>query len=172
MQDRRELFRSLFSGLGSAFKSKAPARIRPPGALPEDEFLATCQRCRACVDACPEFCIIPAQEHMEPPTGTPFLIPDRAPCTLCGKCMEACPSGALRPIAREAVRMARARVRLEVCRKRQPGCDSCVRVCPVAAQAIALDALGDPQILDGCTGCGQCALACPTGAILVEAGRN
>ena len=34
--------------------------IRPPGALPEAEFLTTCERCRKCVEVCPVDAIFPA----------------------------------------------------------------------------------------------------------------
>jgi len=44
-----------------------------------------------------------------------------------------------------------------------------VSVCPV--DAIALSSNGIPQVLDGCIGCGLCALSCPIGAIHTGSGR-
>ncbi len=168
---RRELFGSFFRGFRkqiSRLEPPATGPIRPPGAIAEASFLQTCQHCRACVDVCPEQCIIPAQEHMQVATGTPFLLPDRAPCTLCGKCGEVCPSGALLPVAQEQVRIGRAQVGLETCQTgREQGCHACVLACPLPSQAIKILESGDPSILAGCTGCGLCAPACPTTAIRV-----
>lgn len=42
-------------------------------------------------------------------------------------------------------------------------------VCPV--DAIVLSSNGIPQVLDGCIGCGLCALSCPIGAIHTDSGR-
>src|SRR5881394_339029 len=52
---------------GQTTPPKPPARptffepttnlLRPPGALPEDQFLSTCSRCAKCVQVCPAECI-------------------------------------------------------------------------------------------------------------------
>ena len=43
----------LAAGTGAAV-----ACVRPPGALLEEDFLATCIRCGRCADACPNRCIV------------------------------------------------------------------------------------------------------------------
>ena len=75
--------------------------LRPPGALPEAEFLAACTRCDLCVKVCPHWALKVATRHDAPPPGTPFLHdPAADACARCPDmpCIPACPSGALRPI--------------------------------------------------------------------------
>ena len=88
------------------------ACIRPPGALDEDDFLATCIRCGRCADACPNRSIVAftaesgAALSLSPGRGqhgTPVIFPRRQACMLCNgvpgeylRCTEACPSGALK----------------------------------------------------------------------------
>lgn len=82
---------------------EAPARPtgwpRPPGALPEPEFLATCTRCDQCVKVCPHWALKVAGLRDGPPPGTPFLHdPASAACATCPDmpCITACEPGALR----------------------------------------------------------------------------
>ena len=68
--------------------------LRPPGALDEVGFLATCIRCERCADACPQRCIRihgPADGRA---CGTPYLASEDA-CDGCLECTRVCPSGAL-----------------------------------------------------------------------------
>jgi ferredoxin-type protein NapG len=71
--------------------------LRPPGALPEREFLRTCYRCGSCMDACPAHALQPVQGEDEDLAGTPQLDPDLQTCDNCPAlpCVHACPSGAL-----------------------------------------------------------------------------
>ena len=46
-------------GRGRARAGAVP--LRPPGALPENDFLATCIRCGRCVDACPANALLGAE---------------------------------------------------------------------------------------------------------------
>lgn len=74
---------------------------RPPGALPEAEFLAACTRCDLCVKVCPHWALKVATRHDAPPPGTPFLHdPESDACARCPDqpCIPACPSGALTPL--------------------------------------------------------------------------
>jgi ferredoxin-type protein NapG len=68
--------------------------IRPPGALPEEEFLSLCIRCDKCRKACPWGLItpVPLTESVIS-AGTP-----RLPwhCPHCNRCISVCPTGALR----------------------------------------------------------------------------
>ncbi len=68
--DRRRFFAAGFarilSPLAQYLEEKLPfplpqlrVAVRPPGALPEKQFIETCMRCGACVDACPAYAILP-----------------------------------------------------------------------------------------------------------------
>lgn len=73
---------------------------RPPGALPEADFLKACTRCDLCVKVCPHWALKAATRHDGPPPGTPFLHdPTTDACARCPErpCISACPSGALLP---------------------------------------------------------------------------
>lgn len=141
--------------------------FRPPGAVPEIEFLEMCGKCRKCVDVCPEFCITPAQAHMGAPVGTPIMYPNDAPCTLCGECMDVCPSGALMPTPAEFVRIGEAHIIQQRCIAwGDTPCTACYDACPVMPNAIWFpeDRHGLVPVVEEshCTGCGLCVPACPT----------
>ncbi len=75
--------------------------LRPPGALPEAEFVSACTRCDLCVKVCPHWALKVATRHDAPPAGTPFLHdPAADACARCPDqpCIAACPTGALRPL--------------------------------------------------------------------------
>lgn len=77
-----------------------PSLIRPPGALPEKEFLQRCIRCGECMKVC-------ATNGLHPTTfeagvegmWTPILVPELGyceyNCTLCG---QVCPTGAIQEL--------------------------------------------------------------------------
>ncbi len=71
--------------------------LRPPGALPEREFLAACIRCYRCQDACEPGAIQFFTEHDGVRYHSPYVDPARKGCTLCNMCGPACPTGALLP---------------------------------------------------------------------------
>ncbi len=151
--------------------------VRPPGALPETEFLRRCTRCDDCIRACPHFVIRKAgAEFGADLEGTPVIIPRENPCLFCAElpCIAACAPGALDHVQGIA-RIGRARVDVLTCYlgQGQP-CDYCEKHCPVRPRAIRASQPGTlPTVdFDRCNGCGICAQICPAGAIAIEDHRE
>lgn len=71
--------------------------LRPPGAVEEDEFLASCIKCGQCLQVCPPQVIELAKIDQGFGIGTPFIVPQEGACILCKglPCVLACPTGAL-----------------------------------------------------------------------------
>ena len=151
-------------------KANAPARLRPPGALSEPEFLATCIRCGQCVQACPYHTLSLTTAESGIALATPDLDSRRVPCYLCQgynelKCIAACPSSALRPVANWAsIRMGTAVLNRDTCLVWQgTPCRACWHACPFPNEAIVLDLRGRAIVqADQCIGCGLCDHACLT----------
>lgn len=141
--------------------------LRPPGALPEREFLTTCYRCGNCIQVCPAKAIRVRSAEDPEQAGTPYIDPDLSACVVCDEqaCMKACPSGALKlPDAGDGFRMGTARIRPNLClREKGQECRLCVDKCPIGVKAIGLDAMQRVNISpEGCVGCGSCQFYCPT----------
>lgn len=151
--------------------------LRPPGALPEDSFLAACVRCGLCVRDCPYGTLHLADLPDGPAAGTPWFRAREVPCEMCPDipCVRACPTGALdKSLGRiEDARMGLAvLVGHETCLNWQGlRCDVCYRVCPLIDTAITLEpshnrrtgkhAVFVPTVhSEACTGCGKCERAC------------
>ena len=138
--------------------------LRPPGALPEDQFLQTCSRCAKCVEVCPAQCIklVPDSTHAG---GAPYIEVDTMPCILCTglECMHHCPTGALVPTPLEKIDMGTAQWHEYICvRSHGEPCTMCVDHCPVGSTALEII---DERIVvheEGCAGCGVCQNNCPT----------
>jgi len=138
--------------------------LRPPGALPEEQFLSQCSRCAKCAEVCPAQCI-----KLDPDgnraNGAPYIEVDAMPCVLCTglECMHHCPSGALLPTPLANIDMGTAVWHEQLCvRSHGEACTMCVDHCPVGTVALELV---DNRIVvheDGCTGCGVCQNSCPT----------
>ena len=161
--------------------------LRPPGALPEAEFLAACIRCGLCVRDCPYDTLSLAELGADgPATGTPYFTARAVPCEMCEDipCVAACPTGALDQSLTDIdeARMGTAvLVDQENCLNFLGlRCDVCYRVCPVIDEAITLElshndrsghhAIFAPTVhADHCTGCGVCEKSCvlPEAAIKV-----
>jgi ferredoxin-type protein NapF len=115
--------------------------MRPPGALPEDEFLSACTRCAECMKVCPTNALQPATFE----TGlqglwTPLLVPSSGPCAeKCTSCGDVCPTGAIRPFTwqdkRYKLKMGLANVDRSTCVAYNGGrdCIVCAEVCPYSA---------------------------------------
>ncbi len=71
--------------------------LRPPGALAEDVFLASCIKCGQCLQVCPPQVIKLAGISQGFGIGTPYIISREGACILCSglPCVLACPTGAL-----------------------------------------------------------------------------
>ncbi len=159
-------------------QAKAAAfAIRPPGALAEKDFNATCIKCGQCVVACPYDTLKLASAGEAAPIGTPYFIPRDIPCYMCPDipCEAACPTGALDHGLEkiEDARMGLAVIDIENCLSWQGlRCEVCYRECPVKDTAITIEK--NPRKLSkhamfvpivhssACTGCGICEKACPT----------
>ena len=125
--------------------------IRPPGALPEDDFLAACVRCGLCVRDCPYDTLKLAELGDNVATGTPYFEARRIPCEMCEDipCVVACPTGAL---DRSLTDIGKAKMGLAVLIDQENclnflglRCDVCYRVCPVIDQAITLERIHNPR---------------------------
>lgn len=198
-QGRGDFFKSLgtlFAGfvaeqIEEAVVGSGPELLRPPGALPEFEFLTACTRCDKCIKACPQDSLVRAGGEARLGVGTPHLVPRALPCFLCTElpCIPACPEDALRWPKRvvggtelegpRAVKIGTAVIRKSRCltwagtdgegehREAQP-CRTCVDRCPYPEEAIRLveDPEGGPAhpevVAEVCTGCGLCEFGCPT----------
>ncbi|CAM3544295.1 ferredoxin-type protein NapG [Parendozoicomonas haliclonae] len=169
-------------GLGLTYvaeKSKAhdALALRPPGALPEEEFLASCLRCGLCVRDCPWDTLKLATPEDLIASGTPYFTAREIPCELCEDipCVLACPSGALDPALTDIndSRMGLAALvdRTNCLSLQGLRCEVCYRICPLIDEAITLkrtrnERTGvhtafEPVINpDVCTGCGKCEEAC------------
>jgi ferredoxin-type protein NapG len=165
-------------GLYSQRASSVPAwAIRPPGAVPEDEFNGACIRCGLCVRDCPFDMLHLAEVGQDIPTGTPYFVARDKACEMCEDipCVAACPTNALDHGLTDIndARMGLAvLVDQENCLAFQGlRCEVCYQICPVKDEAITLDRHHNPRSglhaffipvvhSERCTGCGKCEEAC------------
>lgn len=100
-------------------------RLRPPGAIDEDEFLASCIKCGQCVQVCPVKAIVLGDIEDGFGMGTPHIDARAQACDFsCDavQCILACPTGALTHTLskKEEVRMGVARLdKPDACLARQ-----------------------------------------------------
>jgi MauM/NapG family ferredoxin protein len=148
--------------------------IRPPGAIPEEKFLALCISCGACMKVCPTNAIQPCM------TGdgfhriyTPKIVPRIGGCEeKCHACGYACPTGAIRKLPYEEKSFAKigtAVVDRHRCLawEQNKECLVCDEVCPYnAITARIVETTTGPFKVpvvneDLCLGCGMCEQHCP-----------
>ena len=81
----------------SPYALQAEMRLRPPGAVSEEEFLALCIKCGQCLQVCPYHSIKLADMAKGHGVGTPYIDARERGCYACSAvpCVLACPSGAL-----------------------------------------------------------------------------
>jgi ferredoxin len=162
----------------------AKAHVRPPGVLKESSFLADCNRCGKCLDACPTqglttvslvdlmgagtpqlsgYCRVYDQLSMPPAPGEfADLVASGTQLTPCMKCVSACPTGALKYVDISTARMGLASLRQDTCLAWLSGtCNRCFDVCP--ANAVDEAVPYHPMVNQSkCIGCAQCFDVCPT----------
>lgn len=154
------------TGEGQAAWFSSPVatnRLRPPGAVSEEEFIGRCIRCGRCVESCPYRCITMLDIRHGLHAGTPLIAVEQIPCYLCMKCVLVCPTGSLRRVTQEATRMGVAVINTFTCAAWAGValCRTCYDVCPFKGRAIMLQELLPKVLPDACTGCGLCTHACP-----------
>ncbi|CAA7626605.1 4Fe-4S dicluster domain-containing protein [Magnetospirillum sp. UT-4] len=134
LERRRRFLRSVLLGgaaVGAALAGwipiaiRAEPRLRPPGAIAEDEFLASCIKCGQCVQVCPVKAIELGDITEGFGIGVPHIDARAQACDFsCDavQCILACPTGALTHAIskKEEVRMGIARLaRPDACLARQ-----------------------------------------------------
>ncbi len=159
--------------------------VRPPGSVPEQQFLEMCIRCGECFKACPNN-VLQAEGFQQGLEGlwAPMVVADWAGCeSSCNACGQVCPTGAIRalPIAEKRfARMGLAIVNETTCLPfaGRQACDLCVQECDAAGYhaleftqvGTKVDDNGQPiegtgylapvVIADQCVGCGLCQTRC------------
>ncbi len=190
-EDRRRVLRSFVVGGAVVCASLAgwvqhrfapgPARLRPPGAIDEEAFLAACIKCGQCVQVCPVEAISLADMLDGIGNGVPYVDARAQACDFscdATQCILACPTGALSHGVdkKEQVAMGTARlVEPNACLARQgkgfdglargaayPGVLRYAEIDRWKAQPVA----GHPYHLDLCD---LCVRHCPIeGAVALE----
>lgn len=159
--------------------------LRPPGSVPEAQFLQLCIRCDACLKVCPNSVLQPLGfARGLDGLWTPVVRPEWAGCEpSCNACGRACPTGAIRDLPLEEKRHARiglAVVDTSTCLPwaGHEACQLCVDECQAAGydaiefrrSQVELDEQGEPvegtgflaPVVDAakCVGCGLCQTRC------------
>jgi MauM/NapG family ferredoxin protein len=148
--------------------------IRPPGAIPEQQFLGKCIGCGTCIKACPTNALQPCMfsdgfNRVYTPKVVPRIAGCEEKCNLCGY---VCPTGAINKLSIEEkkfVRIGTAIVDRHRCIawEQQKHCLVCDEVCPynaiVGREVETIDGRVRVPVVneDLCVGCGMCEQHCP-----------
>ena len=144
--------------------------IRPPGAIPEEEFLRTCIRCGECMKSCLTNTLQPCLwESGLSGLWTPKLDLRLAPCEQnCNVCGKVCPTQAIRSLPLEEkshAKVGTAVLRKEMCLvwAQDKPCLICDEICPYNAIVFRpVDGFRRPVVIASkCNGCGFCEQRCP-----------
>jgi len=145
--------------------------LRPPWTLPEAHFVERCNRCGACLEACPAGILEKGRG------GFPQVNFSRGECTFCGACEQACTAGAFTDPSRRAAASrpwsVRAAINERCLARRAVECRSCADQCDATAIRFRLVVGGSAlPVLDqaSCSGCGACYAVCPVQAIELRQG--
>jgi MauM/NapG family ferredoxin protein len=167
--------------LSASAKRPSAKLIRPPGALPEPQFLAACVKCGECMKVCPTNALQPASNQGGPEgLWTPVLVPKIGYCEYyCSLCTQVCPTGAIKELKireKTKVKIGSAWINKNRCIPYALGrpCTVCEEKCPTSPKAIKMidtempmpdgivEYQGVPVVdLDLCIGCGICETQCP-----------
>jgi len=176
---RRGFLYSLAGGLGIGFlatqtpftlRQSKHQLVRPPGALPETEFLRTCIRCGECMKSCLTNTLQPCfWESGFSGLWTPKMDLRLAPCDQnCNVCGKVCPTQAIRSLSLEEKNHAKvgtAVLRKEMCLvwAQNKICLICDEICPYNAIVFRpVEGYRRPVVIASkCNGCGFCEQRCP-----------
>lgn len=174
--------RNFFFGLGAGSMVIVLARLdprvtkrtdrwlRPPGALPEGDFLAACIRCGACLRICVTHTLqASGLDGGLASWGTPIHNMRKAGCEQqCNLCGKVCPTGAIRAlplIERQHAKIGTAVLMRDRCVAwaRDRLCLLCDEACPYNAIVFRpVEGHKRPFVDESCcNGCGMCEAVCP-----------
>jgi polyferredoxin len=168
-------------GMGDTINTKRP--IRPPGSLPEKDFLDRCIRCLECVRICESNggCLQPDQIHSSVlELWVPTAVMRHGYCEYnCNLCGLVCPTEAILPLSvteKQKTPMGLAYFDKNVCIPfvQPKDCIVCEEHCPTPDKAIKFE-IKEAVLPDGsrkmvkypyvirnlCIGCGICETKCP-----------
>ena len=151
--------------------------IRPPGSLPEEEFIQRCIRCGNCMKVCPTNVLQPSTVGAGIGRAwVPVMDTRRGYCEYqCNLCGQVCPTDAIQKLTlrhKQKVKIGIAQFDKKICIPYAKGenCLVCEEHCPVPDKAIRVregivkgKMVKIPYVVtDLCIGCAICELKCPT----------